>query len=284
MSTTHLAMVAALGEEEAIAGVSGTDLIYNSGISQRINEGLIYDVGYESGMNNELIIRLSPDLIMIYGIGSESAGYTGKIKELGIKVMFNADYLETDPLGKAEWIKLFGALFCKEKMADSIFNSVSESYNRIKAFVSQNSEEKPEVLLGLPFRDTWFISPGNSYAGRFIEDAGGNYLWHDTESSVSMPYSIEDVFLRSLKADYWLNIGSVSSKREIYSLDSRLESIPCCRNGNTYNNNKRISPAGGNDYWESGILNPHLILKDIATILHPELFPDTELFYYRKIE
>jgi iron complex transport system substrate-binding protein len=99
-----------------------------------------------------------------------------------------------------------------------------------------------------------------------------------------MPYSIEDVFLRSLKADYWLNIGSVSSKREIYSLDSRLESIPCYSKGNTYNNNKRISPAGGNDYWESGILNPHLILKDIATILHPELFPDTGLFYYRKVE
>ncbi|MCX6302959.1 MAG: ABC transporter substrate-binding protein [Bacteroidia bacterium] len=284
MSTTHLAMVAALGEEEAIAGVSGTDLIYDTRISQRIKEGLIYDVGYESGMNNELIISLSPDLIMIYGIGSESAGYTGKIKELGIKVMFNADYLETDPLGKAEWIKLFGALFCKEKMADSIFNSVSESYNRTKAYVSQNSKERPEVLLGLPFRDTWFISPGNSYAGKFIEDAGGNYLWDNTESSVSMPYSIEDVFLRALKADYWLNIGSVSSKKEISSLDLRLESIPCYRDGNIYNNNKRISPSGGNDYWESGIINPHLILKDIAAILHPELFPDTGLIYYRKIE
>jgi iron complex transport system substrate-binding protein len=284
MSTTHLAMVAALGEEGAITGVSGTDLIYDTRISQRIREGLIYDVGYESGMNNELIISLSPDLIMIYGIGSESAGYTGKIKELGIKVMFNADYLETDPLGKAEWIKLFGALFCKEKMADSIFISVSESYNRTKAYISQNSKERPEVLLGLPFRDTWFVSPGNSYAGQFIEDAGGNYLWDNTESSVSMPYSIEDVFLRALKADYWLNIGSVSSKREISSLDSRLGSIPCYRDGNIYNNNKRISPSGGNDYWESGIINPQLILKDIAAILHPELFPDTGLIYYRKIE
>lgn len=284
MSTTHLAMVAALGEEEAITGVSGTDLIYDTRISQRIKEGLIYDVGYESGMNNELIISLSPDLIMIYGIGSESAGYTGKIKELGIKVMFNADYLETDPLGKAEWIKLFGALFCKEKMADSIFNSVSESYNLTKAYVSQNIKERPDVLLGLPFRDTWFISPGNSYAGQFIEDAGGNYLWDNTESSVSMPYSIEDVFLRALKADCWLNVGSVTSKREISSLDSRLESVPCFRDGNIYNNNKRISPSGGNDYWESGIINPHIILKDIAAILHPELFPDTGLIYYRKIE
>ncbi len=284
MSTTHLAMVAALNEKDAIIGVSGTDLIYDKSISERINKGIISDVGYESGMNNELIIRLSPDLIMMYGVGSESAGYIGKAKELGIKVMFNADYLETDPLGKAEWIKLFGALFCKGKMADSIFMSVSESYDRIKNYISQNRVGKPAVLMGLPFRDTWFISPGDSYTSRFIEDAGGNYLWHDTKSSVSMPYSLEDVFIRSLKADYWLNIGSVSSKKEICALDPRLETIPCYRNGNLYNNNKRISPAGGNDYWESGTLNPHLVLKDIAAILHPELFPDSGLFYYRRIE
>ena len=284
MSTTHVAMIEALGAEDAITGVSGKDFIYNEKINERISQDLIYDVGYESGLNNELIISLSPDLIMMYGIGSESTGYLGKVKELGIKVMFNADYLETDPLGKAEWIKLFGALFCREKIADSIFISVSESYNRIKSYISKNCRERPDVLMGLPFRDTWFISPGNSYISRFIEDAGGNYLWRDTKSSVSMPYGIEDVYLRSLEAEYWLNTGNAGSKREIFSLDPRLETIPCFRNGNLFNNDNRISPSGGNDYWESGILNPHLILKDIGAILHPSLFPDAELFYYRRIE
>lgn len=284
MSTTHLAMVSALDEEDAVVGVSGAGFVYDESILSKIHMGLIYDVGYESGINNELIISLRPDLIMMYGIGSESAGYLGKVKELGINVMFNADYLETDPLGKAEWIKVFGALFCREKMADSIFRSVSESYDTIKSFISRSISERPDVLLGLPFRDTWFISPGDSYASRFIEDAGGNYLWSDTKSSVSMPYGLEDVFRRSLKADYWLNTGNASSKRVITSLDPRLETIPCFSTGNIYNNNRRISQAGGNDYWESGILNPHLILKDIAAILHPELFPDYELFYYRRIE
>ena len=72
---------------------------------------------------------------MIYGVGSESSGYVGKIEELGIKVIYNADYLETDPLGKAEWIKLFGALYCREKMADSIFNAEVEAYNNLKSFI-----------------------------------------------------------------------------------------------------------------------------------------------------
>lgn len=284
MSTTHVAMVSALGRTDALAGISGSDLIFNEEISMRIDSGLINDVGYESGINNELIIRLSPDLIMMYGIGAESAGYLSKAKELGIKVMFNADYLENDPLAKAEWIKLFGALFCLEEKADSIFNSVCESYARIKEYVQQNSTERPSVLLGLPFRDTWFVSPGDSYAARFISDAGGSYLWHDTRSTLSMPYSIEDVFVRSLKADFWLNTGNAATRKEISALDLRLEKVPGFSKGNIYNNNKRVSPAGSNDYWEKGILEPHIILKDIAAILHPELFPEHELYYYRKIE
>jgi len=284
MSTTHLAMVAAIDERHAIAGVSGTGYIFDEKITAMIEEGLISDIGYESGLNNELIIRISPDLIIMYGIGSESVGYVGKLREMGTQALFNADYLEEEPLGKAEWIKLFGALFCKEKMADSIFTSVVTSYDKIKEYIKQTAGEMPDVLLGLPFRDAWYISPGNSYISRLIQDAGGSYLWHDTKSSVSMPYGLEDVFLRALEADYWLNTGTARSKKEIASIDQRLKNLPCFINGNMYNNNKRISPGGGNDYWESGALYPDLILKDIATILHPELFKNKELFYYQKIE
>ncbi len=283
-SSTHLAMIAALGEADAIIGVSGPGFIYDKYLSERAAKGLISDIGYDAGLNNELIVKLAPDLIMMYGIGSESAGYEGKLKELEIKVMLNADYLETDPLGKAEWIKLFGALFCKEKMADSIYKSIEESYNQIKTRISSSINSRPEVMLGLPFKDSWFISPRNSYICKLINDAGGNYLWQDTESSVSIPYSLENVYLKSLNAEYWLNIGNVNSKKEIILFDPRLEMIPCFKNNNLYNNNKRITSKGGNDYWESGTIHPDIILKDIASILHPGLFENYELFYYRKIE
>jgi iron complex transport system substrate-binding protein len=98
MSSTHLAMISALGEEESIYGLSGTNYIYDPKIRARADDGLIGEIGYDAGINSELILRISPDLIMMYGIGSESAGYVGKISELGIKVMYNADYLENDPL------------------------------------------------------------------------------------------------------------------------------------------------------------------------------------------
>jgi len=284
MSTTHLAMISALGQEFRIAGVSGSDFVYDNDISKRIKNGLINDIGYDSGINSELIIKSSPDLVMIYGIGSESAGYTAKIYELGTKVIYNADYLETDPLGKAEWIKVFGALFCKEKMADSLFSMIESNYNQLKEYISSNAANKPAVMLGLPFRDTWYISPGNSYISRLIRDAGGTYLWEKTESAVSMPFGLENVYIEALNADFWLNTGSVLSKEEIVSIDPRLGSVPPFVKGKLFNNNKRLNKSGGNDYWESGTLNPHIILKDIASILHPELFPDHGLVYYRKIE
>jgi iron complex transport system substrate-binding protein len=283
MSTTHVAMIKALGEENSIAGISGKDYVFSDSLNKDINKEEVVDVGYEGNLNKELILKIAPDLIMMYGIGNESAVYVSKIEELGIKVMYNADYLENDPLGRSEWIKLFGALYCKEKLADSIYRSEVNEYERIKSLIYNKTEKRPYVLLGLPFKDTWYISPGNSYISKLIKDAGGNYLWQDKESLVSMPMGIENVYLRALEADFWLNIGSVCSKDEISLIDSRLENIPCFINGNLYNNNKRVTANGGNDYWQSGSVFPHLILKDMASILHPDLFIDNDLFYYRKI-
>lgn len=283
MSTTHVAMISALGEANSIAGMSGTGFIYSGDLKIRAEQGFIKDVGYESNLNKELILEIMPDITMIYGVGRESSGYVGKIEELGLKVMYNADYLETEPLGKAEWIKLFGALYCRENMADSIFKAEAEAYDNLKSFISENTTDKPQVLLGLPFKDTWFVSPGNSFISKLIEDAGGNYLWKDTKSSVSMPLGLENVYLKALHADFWINIGTVRTRNEIQAVDLRLSELPCFKNGRLFNNNNRVSNAGGNDFWESGTVYPHFVLNDIASILHPELFPDYKLYYYRKI-
>jgi iron complex transport system substrate-binding protein len=283
MSTTHLSMITALNEAFTIKGISGTDYVYNSTIRELIKNNKILDVGYEDNLNKELIVRISPDLIMAYGIGGESANYVRKLRELGVSVMFNADYLENDPLGKAEWIKVFGLLYEKEREADSIFTYLSEEYNRMKELIKHNSRKKPVVFLGLPWKDTWFISPGNSYVSQLISDAGGEYLWKDISSDVSMPFGLENVFLKAMKAEFWLNSGSVNSKEEILTIDNRLQELPSFKNDNIFNNNNRVTKEGGNDYWESGSIAPQIILKDIAAVLHPELFPGYMPYYYKRI-
>lgn len=283
MSTTHLSMVSALDEDSSVVGFSGTRFIYDGNLIQNVRKGDIKEIGYEDNLNKEMILKLDPDLIMVYGIGSESAGYIGKLKEMGVRVVYNADYLETNPLGKAEWIKLFGALYSREEMADSIFKTIENEYNKVKSYIKVNAMEKPGVLLGLPFKDTWYISPGNSYISELIRDAGGEYLWQNTKSSISMPIGLENVFLKALKADYWLNTGNANTRDDILSIDQRLGRLPCFKSGNLFNNNKRINGENGNDYWEGGCLKPHIILRDIASILHPGLFPEEELFYYKKV-
>lgn len=283
MSTTHTAMISALGETASVCGFSGTGFLYDTILRANVDKGLIHDVGYEDNLNKELILKLDPDLVIVYGVGSESSGYIGKLREMGIRILFNADYLEEDPLGKAEWIKLFGSLFSKEEMADSIFRYTEEQYINLRNFISGNSETRPEVMLGLPFRDTWYVSPGNSYISALINDAGGNYLWSGTVSQFSMPMGIESVYTRALSADYWLNSGTAASLQDIETIDPRLAQLPCFKNGNVFNNDRRFKSSGGNDYWESGAVYPHLLLRDIASIFHPELFPEKEYMFYRKL-
>jgi iron complex transport system substrate-binding protein len=284
MSTTHIAMIKALGRSASVRGFSGTGFIYDEHVRKLVADGEISETGYEDNLNKELILSLLPDIVIAYGIGSESAGYLGKLKEMGVKVLFNADYLEEDPLGKAEWIKLFGALYDCSTVADSLFKHTENEYNRYKSLIAEKAVSKPRILLGLPFWDTWFFSPGNSYISKLISDAGGVYLWEDSVSDVSMPMGLENVFIKAVSADYWLNTGSARSVQEIAAVDPRLTRLPCFTAGRLYNNNRRMSPGGGNDYWESGCLNPHIILRDIASVIHPGLFSGDDLYYYIKLK
>jgi iron complex transport system substrate-binding protein len=284
MSTTYIPMIKALGAAESIKGISGTSLIYDDLISSLADSGKIADVGYEDNLNKELLIKLSPELLITYAVGSEANGYMNKVRDLGIKVLFNADYLETDPLAKAEWIKVFGALYGCENEADEIYSAIKARYTSIRSFIAASIKNRPKVLLGYPWKDTWFISPGNSFSSTLLSDAGGDYLWKDTRSEVSIPMGVENVWYKALKADFWINPGTAGSINEILALDNRLRELPCVSKGNIFNNNNRVRTDVGNDYWESGSINPDVILKDLASILHPDLFPGYVTVYYRKLK
>jgi iron complex transport system substrate-binding protein len=284
MSTTYIPMIKALGAVETIKGISGSSLVYDNDLKAMIDSGKIADVGYEDNINKELLIRISPDLLVTYGVGSEATGYMNKVRDLGVKVLFDADYLETDPIAKAEWIKVFGALYCREEKAEEIFSSVKTRYADLRSFIAENISVRPKVLLGYPFKDTWFISPGNSFSSKLLSDAGGDYLWKEIKSDVSMPMGVENVWYNALRADFWINPGTAASINEILALDARLGELPCVIKGNIFNNNNRVRTDVGNDYWESGSLNPDVILKDLASIFHPELFPGYTTFYYRKLK
>ena len=284
MSTTHTAMLSALDEAGIIVGVSGTGLVYDSLILGAVASGSLPDVGYEGNLDKELIVSLKPDLLMAYGVGASSAEYLRKLAEMGVKVMYNADYLEEHPMARCEWIKVFGLLTGREAKADSLFREVSAAYFRLADEVRAAVKDHPDVLLGAPWEDVWYISPANSYIGRLISDAGGRYLFDDLIEPNSVPYAVEAVFRRATEADFWLNPGTAESLNDIAVSDHRMTKLPVFTSGCIWNNRNRMTPSGGNDYWEGAVVHPDLLLRDIVSILHPELLPDYKQLYFKRLE
>ena len=283
MSTTHVAMIDALGESDAIVGISGSNYISNPVLRSRLEAGEVKDVGADQTLNYELILSLHPDLIIAYGITAEVNGMVDRLEGLGIPVILNGDYLEDQPLGKTEWIRFVASFFERDSEADSIFMSVASAYEQYKKLIRDN-DQKPSVMTGLPWKDTWYIPGGKSFAAAYIRDAGGDYLWEDLDSREAVPLDLEAIFARAASADLWINCGAARSLAEIGETDKRLSRFEPVSTGRVFNNNARISPAGGNDFWESGVMAPHLILADLISIFHPEVFPDHELVYYTWLE
>ena len=283
LSTTHIAMIDFLNETETVVGISGTYLVSNKTILDKIDRKKVFDVGYNNNLNYELIMGLKPDVIFAYGIDNEFAGYVRKLRELGLKVVFNAEYLEYDPLAKTEWIKFMSAFYEKLDTATAAFDTIAGRYNDLKSRLA-GVTFRPRILYGLPWNGTWYMAGGKSYAATLIADAGGDYLWKNNTSHEALPLSIESVYNAADSADYWINAGAAMSMADILAVEKRLANLNVFRQKRVYNNIAILTPQGGNDYWESGVMKPDIILKDMASILHPELFPERNLYYFRLLK
>jgi ABC-type Fe3+-hydroxamate transport system, periplasmic component len=285
LSSTHVAFINFVDEIDKIVGVSGVEYISNEYAQQRIANKQIVDVGYENYLSYEVIASLSPDVVFAYGVDGELTKTEAKLNEMGIKLVYIGEYLEETPMAKAEWAVAISAFFGEEEKAIEKIKNIEEEYNQLK-ILAANVADKPKVLINAPFRDVWYIPGAKSATINLLKDAGGEYIFEsETQNSKeTRPSNIEYVYTKAMNADVWINQNSETSLRQIQSIDARLAKLPVFKNKNVYNNINRLNPKGGNDFWESGVVNPHIILKDLIKIFHPELLPDHQFFYYKKIE
>ena len=291
MSSSHAAMLDAIGCADRIVGLSGCRFIYNSDLCKKIEEGEIAEVGYDSSFNFEKICSLNADIVLLYGIAGEAKSITDKLDELRIPYIYIGDYLESDPLGKAEWVVALSALCGVEEVGLNFFADVEKRYNNLKN-KRYSSAYSPRVMLNLPYRDTWFMPPHNSYMVRLIEDAGGEYVLTENEkrktenedkpSTSSKPISLEVALVLAMKADFWINLGQIASKEELQAAAPRFAEVDAVKFGRLYNNTKRTNESRGSDFWESGAVRPDIILEDLIKILHYEAQTDS-LYYYKKL-
>ncbi len=301
MSTTFIGFLDTLDVTHTIMGVSGGRYIFDEEVMQRYRSGNIREVGHDEQLNYEVLLELNPDVVFLFGVQAGIVQTVNKLQEVGIPVVICADYLEPHPLGRAEWIKFFAAFFEKEVLAENIFRDVEHQYDSIAGSVANRAGERkvpepaqqeaqgdsgkiPEVMLGLPWKDTWYVAGGRSFAAKLISDAGGAYLFRDHDHTEAKPYDIETVFSRAMQADIWLNPGIASSLEQVLEHDRRFRKLDVFRKNAIYSNNKRTGSGGGNDYWESGVIHPDLVLEDLVKIFHDRPLDDNDLYYYQQLK
>lgn len=276
-STSHLPAITALGQAPQLIGFPDTQWIYDSSLQTLVKDGSIADIGQKNGVNIEKTLTLNPGLVMAYSKGS-AFEQLKPLQQADIPVVVNLDYMETNPLGRAEWIKFTAAFFQKLDQADSIFQEIELNYQKLTTKTA-GIQNKPTVMTGVMYGDTWYVPGGKSYAAAFIEDAGGKYLWSENNESGSLELSYESVLKKAEDADYWLGAANFKSYAELKDTDSRYSYFKAFREQKIYGYTKRVSESGANDFLESGFLRPDLILQDYINILHPEVLNDSSTYF-----
>ena len=290
LSSSHVALFDALGEVRRIRGVSGIDYIANPYVREHRLCGEVRDIGYDTNLDFELLAVMRPNIVLLYGVTGENTLLTGKLRELGIPYIYIGEYLEPSPLGKAEWLMVAAELCDCRDRGTAIFAGIAERYNatarRVRTYVEEHIPDiaaLPKVLLNTPYRDTWFMPSARSYMVQLIRDAGGDTFTVSDEGNSPLPVDMERAYLLAADADVWLNVGTCCTLAELEAQNPKFAEIPALHNGQVFNNNRRQTPGGGSDFWESGAVHPDLVLHDLATILHPALGTDT-LTYYKRLE
>jgi iron complex transport system substrate-binding protein len=282
MTMTQLPHLSELGVLDTLVGVDSFLYINNPDVRKKIEAGELVEIGSGGQVNVEQALDLQPDLIMTYGVGNPEYDAHPKLLEANLKVVLDSEYMETSPLGRAEWIKFTAAFFNREAQATRVYSTIAGRYKEMAA-KARSAATRPTVFTGAPYKGTWYMPGGKSYVAQLLADAGANYLWADDTSTGSQPLSFEEVFERARNADFWLNAGMWKSLADAKVEDERLTRFAAFQKGNVFNNNKRLNENGGNDYWETGVTNPHLVLADLIKIFHPELLPDHELYFYQQL-
>jgi iron complex transport system substrate-binding protein len=283
MSTTHLPLLDKLGLVDRLIGVSDFKQVNTPSVVAKIKAGKVQEVGRSNNTNVEKVLEIKPELVTTYGVGNPKSDSHPKLIEAGLPVAIIAEYMESSPLGRAEWLKFMALFFNRETEAEKVFNEMGAKYRSIAKIASQ-AKIKPTVFSGFDSRGTWYIPGGDSYAAKFISDAGGDYIWKDDRTTGSLNLSFEQVFDRAQTSEYWINSSQAwRNVGDITNTDRRYTKFRAVENAKLFNPTAKMNATGGNDFWEGGTANPDVVLADLVKALHPELLPQHQFVYYRPL-
>ena len=271
-SSTHVEFLNILGKLSTVKGACTPHLIYNDSIRYNYANQKITPLGDAHNVNLEQLMHLKPDVYFAASYNQQDE-QAKRLQQSGVNLVFNNEWTESSLLARAEWLKFVAAFYDKEQLADSIFSQIERDYLSASA-IAQSVEVHPTVMAGGNFKGTWYMPSGSSYMGRLFADAGANYFYKtETSTSASLALNFETVLSNFHDADIWLN-APTTTLDALFQMDSRHRLFRSAREGRVYAFYRRTLPDGANDFWESAVARPDLVLKDLIWALHPNLLPD----------
>ncbi|WP_072301771.1 ABC transporter substrate-binding protein [Cellulophaga fucicola] len=281
-STTHIPALESLGVLDKLVGFPNTDYISSPNARTLINKGKIEELGVNQSLNTEMVIALNPEVVVGFGIDNNNKTYS-TLQRSNIPVVFNGDWTEETPLGKAEWIKFFAPFFNTEVKADSIFKTIETNYNQAKE-LAKKSSNRPSVLTGGLYKDLWHVAGGKSWMAQFLKDANSNYLWSDLEETGGIGLSVESVFDKAGKADFWISPSNNSSYKEVAASSEHYTQFNAYKNKKIYTITLSKGETGGVLFFELAPNRPDLVLKDLISIFHPDVLPDYKTTFFKPLQ
>jgi len=280
-STTHIPMLTALKVEKTLVGFPNLKYISSPSVRSLIAQNKIQELGNSTQLNTEVLLNLKPDVLIGFSMQSVNKTYT-TIEKSGIPVILNGDWLETTPLGRAEWLKFFGALFNKNELADSLFNNIVSDYNNAKK-IALKATHKPTILAGVLYKNVWNLPAGESFVAQFLKDANTDYYWQNSKGRGSLNLSFETVLNTAQNADYWLAPSNYTGFDQLKKSNQHYAKFKAFKSQNIYTFALTKGATGGVIYYEEAPLKPNVVLKDIIKITHPDLLPDYTPYFLKKL-
>ncbi|MFI8517629.1 ABC transporter substrate-binding protein [Streptomyces sp. NPDC085481] len=281
-STTHLPLLTETGTLDVLTGVASVANISSAQVIERAKAGKVTEYAKDRTLNAETVIGAKPDVLMTQG--TDDPQYP-KLRQAGIAVVANAEWLESSPLGRAEWVKAMAALTGAEKRAGEVFDTVEGDYRKVAEKGAQAvAAGKPvEVLPGTMYQGTWYMPAGGSYAAQLIKDAGGTYPWAGEAGTGNLQLNFEAVYAKGGEAPVWIADQKWTSTADAVKADNRYGQLKALTGGAVWTNTKALGPGGGNDYFERGVLRPDLVLADLFALIHPDQAKDHAFTFYTQV-
>lgn len=281
-STTHIPSLITLNKIDKLVGFPNLDFISSEEARALINAGKVQELGKNEALNTEILLSVQPDVVFSFAIEGRNKTLN-QIQKSGIPVVYNGDWLEKDVLGKAEWIKFFGAFLGELERSIETFKKIEADYIALKE-KAEKAEKKPTVISGAMHQDRWYLPYGTSWQAQLFNDANADYIYKNTQGKGSAAFSFERVLEDAKEAEFWISPAQFTSYAQLLESNTHYQEFEAFRKKNMYTTALTTGETGGVLFYELGPNRPDLVLKDLVKLFHPELLENEAFTFFKPME